>query len=255
MAVSVQMEPSMSYRDERDALQAKVDSLEGDLAAARAEAERLRAELDGPTLAHRTFSTVLGLSPAEQRALLREGDSPERLWAAWALALGMGADAIPLVKHGALLDGNEGVRRQLLVVAAGFGERPLLSTVAAHDPSPEVRLGVLRLLRSPLPEDAFRWVARSYALLSAGSPVSPARAYDVEQARWMALSLVRADLSPTAVKLLDAPTAAVLKAAFEAEAKDLAESDPEDFDEEDLAESLRLARGAIACLEAREGAP
>lgn len=339
---------------------------------------------------HSTFSAVLGFPPAEQRRLLHDGDPPERLWAAWALALQMGADAIPVVDRALLLDGHDGLRRQLLVLAASFHDRALLATVAAHDPSSDVRgtacayflrtapartdadtlafararlladdavvreaillehdgdrfvlprstlfpllrdaslsvralalrcvcdrdgpsedgmdalmerlpeetdedlarqmflaiprrrypalfhalraspasvlvrillfarerhgtldwpaltslsgrtepavlIHVLRLLHAPLPDDAFAWVARLYVSLSTHDIESPWLT-PIGDARWSCFWLVRADLSPDKVKLLDAGTAAVLRSVFEAEARAIAEYDHEDEDDED----------------------
>jgi len=85
------------------------------------------------------FAAVAALSLEEQRSLLEGGDSPERLWSAWAIALRLGQDALPLLLPMEESDVSEGLRRQLLVVLAGMGERRLLRTIADSEPSPSVQ--------------------------------------------------------------------------------------------------------------------
>src|SRR6478735_10242066 len=85
------------------------------------------------------FETVARLSAQEQQRLLDGGDSPERLWAAWALALQIGRNALPLLSSVEQGEISEGLRRQLLVVLAGLGERRLLETIANIDPTPSVQ--------------------------------------------------------------------------------------------------------------------
>ncbi len=69
------------------------------------------------------FAVVAALSPEEQSSLLEGGDGPERLWSAWAIALRLGRDALPLLRSTEGSDIPDGLRRQLLVVLAGMGER------------------------------------------------------------------------------------------------------------------------------------
>lgn len=86
-----------------------------------------------------SFAAVAELSPVEQQDLFENGDDPERLWSAWAIALRLGSDAVPLLRS---MEGHaapEGLRRQLLVVLAGMGERRLLRAIANSEPSPSVQ--------------------------------------------------------------------------------------------------------------------
>lgn len=85
------------------------------------------------------YASVADLPEDEQLRLLESGDSPERLWAAWALALRHGQHILPTL---GTLSGEtltEGLKRQLLVILAGLGARPLLLTIATNDPAPAVR--------------------------------------------------------------------------------------------------------------------
>jgi hypothetical protein len=114
----------------------------------RAEADAGLAALDPRCLAlvrwtdlmsASRFDEVARLPESEQRRLLAHGDAPERLWAAWSLALEIGRDVIPelrLLEQDAVPDG---LRCQLLVILAGLGQRELLETIARADASDRVR--------------------------------------------------------------------------------------------------------------------
>jgi hypothetical protein len=82
-----------------------------------------------------SFDSVVRLPPEEKRRLLERGDDPERLWSAWAIALELGRDAVPLLSATERGEIAEGLRQQLLVVLAGLGERRLLRTSAESAPS------------------------------------------------------------------------------------------------------------------------
>jgi hypothetical protein len=105
-----------------------------------------------------SFESVARLSPGEQRRLLENGDGPERLWSAWAIALQLGSDAVPLLAEIERSHVPEGLKRQLLVVLAGLGQRNLLVAIAEADPSPSVRATAtalyLRTAASPANFDA-----------------------------------------------------------------------------------------------------
>lgn len=85
------------------------------------------------------YASVAALSEDEQLQLFDAGDAPERLWAAWALALRHGRRVLPTLS--ALSDEalTEGLKRQLLVILAGLGARSVLLTIATSDPAPAVR--------------------------------------------------------------------------------------------------------------------
>jgi hypothetical protein len=91
-----------------------------------------------PGVSAASFAAVGRLSPSEQRGLLESGDDAERLWSAWAIALHLGRDAVPILRSMESHELSEGLRRQLLVVLAGLGERQLLRAIADSEPSPSV---------------------------------------------------------------------------------------------------------------------
>ncbi|MBL8945374.1 MAG: hypothetical protein JNK45_19575 [Myxococcales bacterium] len=86
--------------------------------------------------------------------LLQEGDAPQRVWAAWVLAMRGGVAAMPRLRRMFDEDDDIGVRRHLLVVLVGLGERALLGTVAGGDRSPLLRgEGTRYLARLAEPDD------------------------------------------------------------------------------------------------------
>lgn len=118
-----------------------------------------------------SFESVAQLSPSEQRRLLDSGDEPERLWSAWAIALRLGSDAIPLLTKIEQSQVPEGLKRQLLVVLAGLGQRNLLATIADADPSPSVRATATALyLRTAASPDDLDAVDFAVKRLRAASP-------------------------------------------------------------------------------------
>lgn len=96
------------------------------------------------------------LSPEDQSRLLDAGDGPERLWSAWAIALRLGRDALPLLRSTEGSDIPDGLRRQLLVVLAGMGERGLLRAIAESEQSPSVQAtaSMLYLRTAPSPSNS-----------------------------------------------------------------------------------------------------
>lgn len=88
---------------------------------------------------HADYTTVAALPELVQERLLQSGDNPERLWAAWAIALRQGQNALPTLA--ALSDGQltDGLKCQLIVVLAGIDGRNLLFTIGRTDPSADVR--------------------------------------------------------------------------------------------------------------------
>ena len=85
------------------------------------------------------FDEVTALDVAEQRRLLRTGAPEQQVWAAWALGLELGERAVPELCIA--LDRNEdaGVRRHLLVILAGLGERALLDEMSTREVDEAVR--------------------------------------------------------------------------------------------------------------------
>jgi len=99
-----------------------------------------------------SFSVVAALSLEEQRGLLERGDGPERLWAAWAIAQRLGRESLPLLRSASGSDLPDGLRRQLLVVLAGMGERDLLLTIAESEPSAAVQATASMLFLRTAPD-------------------------------------------------------------------------------------------------------
>lgn len=106
-----------------------------------------------------SFEDVLRLENPRQRDLLRCGDEVERVWAAWALGLRLGTQAVPELRDSLRQCPFPGTRRHLLVVLAGFGERSTLCGVASGDADPYVRTTACRYLaRIAQNDDAVRRV-------------------------------------------------------------------------------------------------
>jgi hypothetical protein len=100
------------------------------------------------------YAAVAALPEQEQIRLLETGDGPERLWAAWALALRQGRGALSALASLPTGTLNEGLKRQLLVVIAGLGARTLLREIALADPSVKVRATALaNYIRTCGPDD------------------------------------------------------------------------------------------------------
>ena len=86
-----------------------------------------------------SYEAVCDLDQNELRDLLTGGDRAERIWAAWALAAILGGQAAPDLLSGGDISRSPGVRRHLLVVMAGLGERLIIRVMAEGDPSSAVR--------------------------------------------------------------------------------------------------------------------
>lgn len=91
-----------------------------------------------------SFDDVRTKSTAELEALLSCGSPPDRLWAAWALALRSGArsEAIEHFEH----EPHEGVRAHLVYVVADPTRLDLLRAIGEHDPSALVRTAACRAI-------------------------------------------------------------------------------------------------------------
>lgn len=90
-------------------------------------------------MAYQTYEEVSYLDTAAQRQLLQQGDAVERVWAAWALGIALGAQSTPELISGLHESPASGTRRNLLVILAGFGEREVLHAFAQVDPDEYVR--------------------------------------------------------------------------------------------------------------------
>ena len=113
------------------------------------------------------FADLQELDDASLRALVEgEGDEPERVWAAWAIALraaggasdggkGSAPGAVGAMLGGALSrEPSAGVRAHLVLVLMGQGERVAVAILARRDPSSLVRAAACRCLaRTATPGD------------------------------------------------------------------------------------------------------
>lgn len=103
-----------------------------------------------------SFASAGGMETERLREILSTGDPHEGVWAGWELGLrAAGSDELRRLAEGAP---HPGTRRHLAVVVAGMGDRPVLESLAKHDPNPSVR------------SDAIAWLWRCTA-----DPVSEGR--------------------------------------------------------------------------------
>jgi hypothetical protein len=81
-----------------------------------------------------------------RRLLAGDGDEPERLWAAWSLALRRVGSAGGLVAQHVTREPAAGVRAHLALLLVAHGERAAAIALARHDPSATVRAAAYRSL-------------------------------------------------------------------------------------------------------------
>lgn len=106
----------------------------------------------------RDFAELAHLETATLRSVLEAGEAPERVRAAWALALRLGGSIRPELVQGSLTEPHAGVRRHLVVVLAGYQERAVLATLARQDAEAEVRAVACQYLAMlGRPEDTDSW--------------------------------------------------------------------------------------------------
>jgi hypothetical protein len=101
------------------------------------------------------FGQVIKQNESDLRELLDAGEEIERVWAAWSLALKLGAGATPELVSAATTNPSSGLRRHLIVVLAGYGELDILKTFADCDPDPRVRATACLHLLQTRPTDDF----------------------------------------------------------------------------------------------------
>jgi hypothetical protein len=102
------------------------------------------------------FRQVLELDERTLRELISgEGDAPERLWAAWALALRRDREAASILRRAATGDPSPGVRAHLALLLVAQGEIAAAVTLARLDAEAIVRSSACRhLTRVAKPTDA-----------------------------------------------------------------------------------------------------
>ena len=102
---------------------------------------------------YESFEAVSQLETGALRNLLAEGDAQERVWAAWAFALELGADSRFSLREAAKVSPTPGTRRHLIVILAGLGEREVLQAFAEDDPDDFVRATACQYLLRTWAED------------------------------------------------------------------------------------------------------
>jgi hypothetical protein len=106
----------------------------------------------------RDFADIAQLDTGTLRSVLETGEAPERVRAAWALALRLGGAIRSELVQDSLTEPHAGVRRHLVVVLAGYQERAVLATLARQDPEAEVRAAACQYLAMlGRPEDTASW--------------------------------------------------------------------------------------------------
>lgn len=97
-------------------------------------------------MVHESYEAVRALGGPELHALVRAGDARERVWAAWSLALALGAEHASTVARTIGHEPEPGVRRHLAVVLAGHRQLDALRALASADPAPVVRAAAVMFL-------------------------------------------------------------------------------------------------------------
>lgn len=93
------------------------------------------------------FADLVELDDASLTKVVEgQGDAPERVWAAWVIALRRPSDAGALLEHAAMREPSEGVRAHLALMLVAHGERSAALAMALHDPSALVRASASRCL-------------------------------------------------------------------------------------------------------------
>jgi hypothetical protein len=156
------------------------------------------------------FADALELHDDALRQLLGGGgDAPERVWAAWALALRYPDAAGMLFERAAGREPSDGARAHFAVVLVGHQEFAAATTLALHDPSPLVRSAAVRCLARAAGADDEAANATLLAVLEDPSP-------DV---RGAVLDGLRADAPPSVRRAVEAhagdPVLEVRSAAVE----------------------------------------
>jgi hypothetical protein len=94
-----------------------------------------------------SFRDLLELHERQVRDLVDgEGDAPERLWAAWVLALRHDSDVLRIVRQAAAGDPSPGVRAHMALLLVANGELSAATTLAMTDSSDLVRASACRHL-------------------------------------------------------------------------------------------------------------
>lgn len=93
-----------------------------------------------------SYAEAARLDGTTLRALVADGDGPERVWAAWALALRASTGRIAPEFDHLRSDPDPGVRSHAVVFLAATGDHRGVAVLAAADPAEEVRATACRLI-------------------------------------------------------------------------------------------------------------
>jgi hypothetical protein len=118
------------------------------------------------------FTDVLALDDAHLLALLdRDGDGPERVWAAWALGLRHSSAAGNVLGKSLAREPVPGARAHFALMLVASGQREAAMVLAKSDPAEIVRATAYRCLaRMALPEDTSLNALLSWALGAEPAP-------------------------------------------------------------------------------------
>jgi HEAT repeats len=118
-----------------------------------------------------SFTDVDHLDAVELNALLVDGEPPERVWAAWALGLRHDVTFAHDLRATAAEEPDPGVRRHLIVILAGAGQKRSVQTLAIHDPDERVRATALQYVARLAAPDEFEANDLLARTLAAGTPL------------------------------------------------------------------------------------
>lgn len=102
---------------------------------------------------------MIATEEARVRRQLAEGAAPDRVRAAWDLALRLGGEAIGPLRDQLGREPSPGARRHVVVVLAGLGEREAVRVIAEHDADALVRATASRYVVLTSDDDETRWLA------------------------------------------------------------------------------------------------
>ena len=209
------------------------------------------------------FEAVTTLNETTQRELLWQGDPVERVWAAWALGLRLGAAAIPELLACLHASPSPGTRRHLIVILAGLGERSILQVLTEDDPDEFVRATAYEyLVRTAAPGDEQMVRVVAERLLRDPSPEVRQTILRLAQAGKPALSLGQVaplvydpDLEARELAVDVLLRAATLSELFAGVLEDRVRLEPDPALRRRLAELCLAAGGAERLLHLARGLP
>lgn len=95
---------------------------------------------------YNSFDDVKNLEELQIKRLMKNGDTAEKVWAVWSLAIKKGKSSIPELLDSCEGEPSPGVRRHLIIVLAGMQQTDLLFNLAEFDSDAFVRADALKYL-------------------------------------------------------------------------------------------------------------